>query len=372
MRGIFRAACRRPEGSGGGVVAEALVPLSVSLSILLGIIGALLLAPVSMRLAKRAGMIDDPNTLPHKIHSTPTARAGGMVLFAAALVIGMAMGVLQQPPTRSIFLASLVVFALGIWDDVSGLKALPKLLGQVAATILLVQGGVEAQFLHNPVLDYGVTLFWVVGITNAYNLVDSMDGQAIGLAGIAAAFLVLATLNSGQAGSTAFAAILIGVCAGLALYNITPARLFLGDSGSQLLGFWLAGLGIVYTPDPRVPQLSSWFVPILLMIVPILDTTLVTTSRLRHGLPFYRANRDHTYHRLVAMGVAPLHAVMIVLLASAMAGCLAFIALELPPIWANAVFAATVLVGLAAILWLQHREGREPDRPPASETGSMQ
>jgi UDP-GlcNAc:undecaprenyl-phosphate GlcNAc-1-phosphate transferase len=195
-----------------------------------------------------------------------------------------------------------------------------------------------------------------------------MDGQAIGLAGTAAAFLMLATLNSGQAAATTFAAILIGVCAGLAFYNITPARLFLGDSGSQTLGFWLAGLGIIYTPARSVPQLSSWFVPILLMIVPILDTTLVTTSRLRSGLPFYRANLDHTYHRLVAMGVAPLHAVVIVLLASAMAGCLAFIALALPPVWANGIFAAAVLAGFAGILWLERGEGRRSGPAPPTDS----
>jgi UDP-GlcNAc:undecaprenyl-phosphate GlcNAc-1-phosphate transferase len=135
-----------------------------------------------------------------------------------------------------------------------------------------------------------------------------------------------------------------------------------------LLGFWLASLGIIYMPAPSVPQLSSWFVPILLMIVPILDTTLVTTSRLRSGLPFYRANRDHTYHRLVAMGVAPMHAVVIVLLASAVAGCLAFIALALPPIWANSLFVAAVLAGFAAILWLERGEGGRS--PPTSATNS--
>jgi UDP-GlcNAc:undecaprenyl-phosphate GlcNAc-1-phosphate transferase len=285
------------------------------------------------------------------------------VLFTVILVVGAITGVLWKLPLRTIFLGSLVVFAAGIWDDAKGIGALAKLAGQVLGGIILVQGGVAIQFLHNPIIDTTLTFFWVIGITNAYNLVDSMDGQAIGLAGLAASFLMLATMNSGQASSTTFAAILIGGCAGLAFYNITPARLFLGDSGSQLLGFWLAGLGIIYTPASTVPQLSSWFVPILLMLVPILDTTLVTTSRLRLGKPFYMASRDHTYHRLVAMGVEPLHAVVLILLASAVAGCLAFIALALPPLWANIVFFATLFAGCAGIVWLQAHEVHEARGP---------
>jgi UDP-GlcNAc:undecaprenyl-phosphate GlcNAc-1-phosphate transferase len=316
---------------------------------------SVLIAPTCIRFASRVGMMDDPRSLPHKIHTVPTPRAGGLVLLIAVLVVGAATGVLLQPPLRTIFLASLAVFAAGLWDDAKGIGALPKLAGQVLGGIILLQGGVAIQFLHNPPIDSALTLFWVVGITNAYNLVDSMDGQAIGLAGLAAAFLMLATMGGRQENSAAFAAILVGACAGLAFYNITPARLFLGDSGSQILGFWLAGLGIIFTPSPLIPQLSSWFVPILLMLVPILDTTLVTTSRLRSRRPFYVAGRDHTYHRLVAMGVEPMHAVLTILLASAAAGCLAFIALALPPVWANLVFLAALVAGCTAILWLQTR-----------------
>lgn len=318
---------------------------------------SLLVAPACIRLAKRWGMIDNPTGSTYKIHAIPTARAGGLVLFITVLAVGAITGTLLNPAIRTIFLASLAILATGIWDDAKGISALTKLCGQFIAGLILIQGGGAVQLFHYPPVDYALTLFWVIGITNAYNLVDSMDGQAIGLAGIAALFLMLATMNVGEGGSAAFAAVLIGACAGLAYYNLTPARLFLGDSGSQLLGFWLAGLGILYTPARSVPPLSSWFVPILLMLVPILDTTLVTTSRLRSGLPFYMANRDHTYHRLVALGVAPLHAVVLVLLASVLTGCLAFIALAMPPVWANAIFFGALAAGFVAILWMERGEG---------------
>jgi len=297
-------------------------------------------------------MIDRPADMPYKIHAVATPRAGGMVILITILAAGSLSRVLWERPLSSIFLASLAIFAFGMLDDARGMKAPTKLMGQILGAALLMQGGVVVQILHSPILDAILTVFWVVGVTNAYNLVDSMDGEALGLAGLAAGFLLLAMISTGQAQLALFSAIVIGACGGLLYHNVTPAKLFLGDSGSQLLGFWLAALGIVFTPERTVPQLSSWFVPILIMIVPILDTTLVTFSRMRLRQPVYRGNTDHTYHRLVALGIAPQRAVLITHLSSALAGCLALIALGLPPVWANGVFLAALALGLGFVFWL--------------------
>ena len=316
-------------------------------------------------------MLDDPASSPHKIHTVSTPRAGGMVIFIVILIVGTFTGILWQPPIFNIFLASIVIFIFGIADDIRALGVLPKLFGQILAGVILILEGISVHFLLFPVLDIAITLFWIVGITNAYNLVDSMDGLALGLAGLAAAFFMLATLNVDQSNSVVLTAILVGTCAGLFYYNVTPARLFLGDSGSQLLGFWLAAIGIIFTPSPAVPQLSSWFVPIMLMIVPIFDTTLVTISRLRKRHPFYLAQRDHTYHRLVALGTTPLLAVFTVHLASTITSCLALIALTLPPLWANLLFLATLAAGLIGILWLERKKtGLEASPDEASPLSS--
>lgn len=328
------------------------MPPAILLPILLGMLLSLLIAPACIRVASRFGIIDEPGRLPHKIHTVPTPAAGGMVLLVTILVAGTLTGALWQQPLRSVVLGSLIIFSIGLWDDIRGVGAITKVAGQFLAALVLLQGGVAIQMLHTPLADTALTLFWVIGITNAYNLVDSMDGEALGLAGLAAAFLMLATASTGQEGPAVLSAVLVGACGGLLYHNIAPARLFLGDSGSELLGFWLAALGIVFTPARSVPQLSSWFVPILVMIVPILDTTLVTLSRLRSRVPFYQGNRDHTYHRLTAMGIAPQRAILIIHLTSAAAGCLAFIALALPPLWANAIFAMAVTLGMAAVVWL--------------------
>ncbi len=332
------------------------MPPAILLPILLGMFFSLMSSPASIRLATRLGMIDEPGGLPHKIHAVATPRAGGIALLITILLAGALSGALWQQPLLSIFLGSLIIFGIGVWDDARGMNAVTKFAGQALAALVLLRGGVAIQMLHTPWADTALTLFWVIGITNAYNLVDSMDGEALGLAALAAAFLMLATAGTGQEGPAVISAVLVGACAGLLFYNVTPAKLFLGDSGSQQLGYWLAALGIIFTPSRTVPQLSSWFVPILIMIVPILDTTMVTISRLRSKVPFYQGNRDHTYHRLVALGVQPQRAVLIIHLASMAAGCLAFIALDLSPMWANAVFGAVLIIGMSAVFWLGRRE----------------
>jgi UDP-GlcNAc:undecaprenyl-phosphate GlcNAc-1-phosphate transferase len=211
-------------------------------SILFSLVLSLVLAPACIRIARRFGILDDPASSPHKIHTISMPRAGGMVIFIVTFIVGALTGVLWQPPILNIFLASIVIFIFGILDDFKALGVLPKLFGQILAGLILILEGISVHFLRFPALDLAVTLFWIVGITNAYNLVDSMDGLALGLAGLAAAFFMLATLNIDQSSLTVFTAILLGTCAGLFYYNVTPARLFLGDSGSQLLGFWLEPL----------------------------------------------------------------------------------------------------------------------------------
>jgi UDP-GlcNAc:undecaprenyl-phosphate GlcNAc-1-phosphate transferase len=184
-----------------------------------------------------------------------------------------------------------------------------------------------------------------------------MDGLAVGLGGIASAFLMLGTFQAGQGSLAVFGAILLGCSIGVFFFNFSLSRLFLGDSGAQLLGFTLASLALVYTP-PNLPQASSWFVPILLFSIPIFDTTLVTISRLRKKLPVYKANRDHTYHRLVALGISPLRSVFTMHLAAIVIDLLAFSALFLPPVWANTVFVSILLLGFYVVFRLDFREQR--------------
>jgi UDP-GlcNAc:undecaprenyl-phosphate GlcNAc-1-phosphate transferase len=195
----------------------------------------------------------------------------------------------------------------------------------------------------------------VVGITNAFNFVDSMDGLAVGLGGVAAAFFMLVTIDSGQLLLSQQSALLLGACVALFFFNSPPARLFLGDSGAQTLGFLLAVLAIAYLPQ-GVSQSSSWVVPIMLLGVPIFDMVLVVISRLRRGKSIYTASLDHTYHRLVALGWEANWAVVGMQVVSLLLGCLAFIVLTRPPVIANAVFVGVLLAGFLALYTLDNRK----------------
>jgi len=317
---------------------------------ILAILFSFAASPICISLAWRFRLIDDPGSEAHKIHKLPMPRAGGLIIFFV-LVLGSAVSGILTSPVTPIILASVIILVFGIWDDINGIIAPWKMLGQALATLLLISQGIQIHFLGNTYLNLFFTFLWVIGITNAFNLVDSMDGLAVGLGGITAIFLLFGTFSAGQESLMLLSAILLGACVGVFYFNYSLSRLFLGDSGAQLLGFTLAALALMYNP-PNLVQASSWYVPILLFSIPIFDTTLVTISRLRRYMPIYKASRDHTYHRLVGLGMSPQRSVLIMHLTAILIDCLAFIALSLPPIWANTLFGLILLSGFFAIFWL--------------------
>ncbi len=333
-------------------------------ALLLSLLGVLALAWPSMWVARRVGLMDMPGSAPHKQHTRPTPLAGGLVLALVFLLVGATLGALREPSIRATLLAAIPVFVFGLWDDYHSLKPSVKLAAQVFAAGLLISQGVHIRVFESPqillytspnlalALDLGLTLLWVVGITNAFNFVDSMDGLVAGLAGMAAAFFMLLTLAANQPVLSQHSAMLVGACLGLYFFNSPPAMLFLGDSGAQTMGFVLSALAISYTPEVAY-QASSWFVPILLLGVPIFDTTLVVVSRLRRGQPVYSSSLDHTYHRLLALSPAPNRAVLMMQIAAFILGCLAFLSLNQPPLQANLIFGLALLLGLAALIFLE-------------------
>ena len=315
------------------------------------------LSPVWIWIMKRIGVVDRPGSAPHKKHDEPVPIAGGVVILLSTMMLVGAQGILRSSSIWQILLPSLAVFLFGLWDDVKGASAFVKLVGQILGTILLITSGVQVLLFDVNLnwLNWVLTLFWMVGITNAFNFVDSMDGLASGLAGLAAAFFMLATYDSGQVYLSLFSAIIVGVCLGAYFFNITPAHYFLGDSGAQWLGFSLAALAISYNPEGFLRS-QSWYLPILLVGVPIFDTALIVFSRFRRGRPVYQADMDHTYHRLVAFGMSRNRAVLTMHMVALLLGCLSFMALEMPPVWANLVFVLCILSGIATLLWMDSRK----------------
>jgi UDP-GlcNAc:undecaprenyl-phosphate GlcNAc-1-phosphate transferase len=332
-------------------------------SLLFSMALTLLGAVVAIRLARRWNFLDFPGSAPHKQHTLPTPMAGGMALVLSMGISTFFSGSWQDPDIRALLSSSLIIFLAGVWDDLQELPPGVKLLGQGAAVILLIWQGVYIRIFESPDffihgqggiylwLNWLLTLLWMVGITNAFNFVDSMDGLAPALAGISAAFFVLASIDSGQQQLAQICVLLLGACIALYYFNAPPARLFLGDSGAQVLGFWLAALAIIYTPRGAF-QTSSWFAPIMILGVPIFDTALVVFTRLRRGWPVYKSALDHTYHRLVTLGVEPNRAVMTMHVAALFSGCLAILVLNLPPLLANSVFALAIATGATTLFYL--------------------
>ncbi|MCC6955658.1 MAG: undecaprenyl/decaprenyl-phosphate alpha-N-acetylglucosaminyl 1-phosphate transferase [Anaerolineales bacterium] len=322
---------------------------------------------VGIRLARRTSLIDRPGSALHKTHKRPIPIAGGVALLLTVLFCSWLLGVFDRPELRACLVAALPVFFFGLWDDFKSISPPLKLLGQVIAAVLLISLGIYIQvfetiaevffFTSGPIylyLDWFITVLWIVGMTNAFNFVDSMDGLAVGIGGMAASFFMLVTLDSGQFWLAYYSAILIGACLGLYFFNALPAMLFLGDSGAQLLGFLMAVLAILYDPLDA-DQASSWFVPILLLSLPIFDASLVVVSRLRRGRPVYTAALDHTYHRLLRLGIHPNRAVLAMHIVSLALGCLAFICLVQPPLIANLIFFSLLALGVLTLLFFDRR-----------------
>lgn len=336
------------------------------LSLIAGAFIGLTLGYPAYLLAKRLNLMDVPGSAPHKTHARPTPLAGGILLILTLLSLALLSRQWLNNEIKAVLAGAFVIFAFGLWDDKKGLSAAPKLLGQLSASAVLIASGVQVYFMTllsdagyitptlAQALNIFITLFWVTGITNALNMIDSMDGIAAGLGVIASGFFAGAAQFAGQPVIAFWSAALCGVSLGLYFWNKTASKFFLGDSGAQTLGFFLASLGMLYNPLNRNPA-SSWIVPIMLLAAPIFDTTLVVLSRLKRKQSIGTGRRDHTYHRLISMGLSPRFAVFTVHAAALTVGGLAFLSLYLPPLLALTLFLASLVGGLFLLLWLERK-----------------
>ncbi len=305
--------------------------------------------PVVRRVALTLGIIDQPSA--RKVHTKAMPLLGGVAIYgafvAALLIFGQQFYVEQL---IGILLGATWVSFLGVVDDWRGVRPYVKLAGQAVGALILIATGVQVEFLHNPVLNAAVTIFWVVGITNALNLLDNMDGLSGGVAAIAAAWFGLLAVSNGQVLVSSMSVALLGAALGFLIYNFNPASIFMGDVGALFLGFLLASVGIKLRFLGNSDDIT-WMIPILVLGVPIFDTTLVFISRLRRGLnPLTTPGRDHLSHRLVKLGLTPRRAVLVIYAIGGVLGALAFVVqyLTLPVAY---TLLALVLIGGGIALW---------------------
>ncbi len=307
--------------------------------------------PVAQRVAVRLGVLDHPAA--RKAHLQPVPLMGGAAIYLAIIAAMVVFSDrFQLPQLVGIFLGATLVSFLGVWDDRWGLRPVLKLLGQGLAAGILVISGVHVAIFPHPALDYGVTILWVVGITNSLNLLDNMDGLSGGVAAVAAAFFLLLAALSGQYLVGSLAAALLGACIGFLRYNFNPASIFMGDTGALFLGFVLAALGIKL----RFEQVTvvTWMIPLLVLGIPIFDTTLVVVSRLLRRLnPLTNPGRDHLSHRLVVLGMTPREAVLTIYLTGGALGMVAIFLTRATLIEAYVAGGLVALIAVAALIRLE-------------------
>jgi len=320
------------------------------------LLSALLLAtgatPVAGWAARRLGIMDQPSA--RKQHVVATPLLGGLAIYLAFIVALILFGDrFYVKQVAGIVLGGALVSFMGLWDDRRGLGPGVKLVGQFLAAGVLVITDVRIGVFPWLWLNIAATLLWTVTITNAMNLLDNMDGLSGGIAAIAAVFFLLFAAMSKQYLVGALAAALVGACVGFLRYNLNPARIFMGDTGSLFLGFTLAAVGIKL----RFPDNSAfvtWMVPALVLAVPIFDTTLVSISRLRRGLnPLTTPGKDHLSHRLARITGSAREAVLICYLLGCASGVVATFVTQASIPEGYAVGAAMALAGVYGVWRLE-------------------
>jgi UDP-GlcNAc:undecaprenyl-phosphate GlcNAc-1-phosphate transferase len=297
--------------------------------------------PVFARLARRIGLVVSPRT--DRWHRSPTPVLGGAAI-ALALVIVIVSLLPASRVSATIIIGLLGAFALGLLDDFRHITPSSKLVGQAVIGSLLFFGGVRVEIIGFEPLAYLVTVLWVVGLMNAVNLIDNMDGLASGVVAIAGLGLGLSALpENPTAGIVAGAA--AGAALGFLVHNFPPARVFMGDAGSLVFGYLLAAAALLHTASGAANVSLAVLAPLAVLALPIFDTALVTTSRRLVGRPISQGGRDHTSHRLAALGLSDRG---VVLLLYAVAGVLAVSALLAEAV-SGLVFPlfALALIGLA-------------------------
>ncbi len=320
-----------------------------ALVLITAFVGAISATPVARRLAVRLGVVDQPAA--RKVHVRPTPLLGGVAIYVAFIVALLLLGDrFYVREAVGILVGATFCSLLGLLDDRQGVGAWAKLAGQAAAASILVLSGVQVRLPVPAAINLALTLLWVVGITNAFNLLDNMDGLAGGIGTVAAAFFLLMAAMSGQYLVGLLAAALLGACLGFLRYNLNPASIFMGDAGALFIGFMLAAVGIKLR-FPNNVTFVTWMVPVMTLGLPILDTALVTISRLRRGLnPLTTPGKDHLSHRLVRLGETPREAVLTLYLAGGCFGLLA-VFLTQASILEGYALGALVLAGCGYAIW---------------------
>jgi UDP-GlcNAc:undecaprenyl-phosphate/decaprenyl-phosphate GlcNAc-1-phosphate transferase len=270
------------------------------------------LTPVMRRIAIKQNVFDAP-TAAHKTHKEPVPYLGGVAIIIGVLVVTYGTALLKNFSANNFWLATSVLApaavlgVVGLIDDLRNLRPAPRFIIQTIAGIftawLLVSNDTVGNPTGSKLFDYIVTIFWIVGICNSINFFDNLDGGAAGTVAVTSIALFVLAFNGNQILISALASVTAGATIGFLLWNKSPARIYMGDAGALFLGILIATLTIRLKPDAET-EWTSLATPVLLLAVPILDTTVAVTSRLRRGVSPFQGGHDHLSHRLIRGGMS--------------------------------------------------------------------
>jgi UDP-GlcNAc:undecaprenyl-phosphate GlcNAc-1-phosphate transferase len=308
----------------------------------LSFVASVALTYATRAFARRHGFVAAPKS--DRWHKKPTAMMGGAAIFLTTVLIA-AFVVPFSTQSLVVLAGSTVLFFVGLIDDVLHIKPYQKLFGQFVGVAIVVGFGLVLPWTDSDILNIAITAFWLVGITNAINLLDNMDGLAAGISAIAAFALAIGFGASGQSNELLLVSVFVGALAGFLIYNFNPASIFMGDCGSMFVGFFLSSSVLMTQVGGRSRSVVSVLaVPALILIVPIFDTTFVTVLRKIWGRKASEGGRDHTSHRLVALGLSEQNAVLMLYGLACAAGALSLLVNQLETTQSIALIAVFILI----------------------------
>lgn len=327
--------------------------------------------PLVKTLAYKVGAIDVPKDN-RRMHKVPIPRLGGLAIFLAFLLSVLVFAEIDRQ-MQGILLGAVMIVILGVMDDIMALKALPKLLVQIAAAGVAVYHGCVIQFFSNPNvfsdvtylslgwLSYPVTIIWIVAITNAVNFIDGLDGLAAGVSAISTAALTVIALMVAETNVAVILSALFGACLGFLPYNMNPAKIFMGDTGATFLGFMLATLSV--TGLFKMYAIISFAVPFLILGVPIFDICFAFLRRVAKGQSPMTADRGHFHHRLIDMGFSQKQSVAIAYMLTAILGLAAVLLTSSGELKALILLGAFFVVGAIGVkLIFSSRDASAPSK----------
>lgn len=307
--------------------------LKVLLAVAVAFVVAFGTTPIVKTFAEKLGAIDNPGEA-RRIHQRPIPRMGGMAIFLGFLVSVVLFAEVSKP-VQGILIGTVIIVATGVVDDIISMKYWVKLLAQILAAVIAVAHGVVIQVLMNPnvfaanesimigYLSIPVTILWIVGVTNAVNLIDGLDGLACGVSVISSMTMLVVALLVAEPNVALILACLMGACIGFIPYNFNPAKIFMGDTGALLLGYVLATVSIMGMF--KFYAVVTFLAPILALALPLFDTAFAIIRRLLKGQNPMAPDRGHLHHRLIDHGLSQKQAVAVLYSLSAMLGLTAVV-----------------------------------------------